>query len=203
MYNLGNTCFQSAVLQCLIHCSPLQKYFLYDCGHSHTSCMLYRNSKGPKTDKPATTPAAKRKRGSVCLACELDSCMLKYLSSSLGMDIPMALTLAMKRDTHDTAPPHNFWIKQGEPLVTADMLTAAWKCGGLDHLAGYEQKDAHEFLHGFLEYLGKHILLYRERVTEAASLASSAKFDAIVRNPEDDGTYKCCCILFVGVQSCY
>jgi hypothetical protein len=34
------------------------------------------------------------------------------------------------------------------------MLTAVWRCGGMSHLAGYDQRDAHEFLHGFLEIMG-------------------------------------------------
>jgi hypothetical protein len=34
----------------------------------------------------------------------------------------------------------------------------------MSHLAGYEQRDAHEFLHAFLENLGKHIRQYREIV---------------------------------------
>lgn len=44
---------------------------------------------------------------------------------------------------------------RGNPLGTTSMLAAAWKTGGMDHLAGYEQRDAHEFLHAFLDNVGK------------------------------------------------
>jgi hypothetical protein len=45
---------------------------------------------------------------------------------------------------------------QGDPLIPSALLTAAWKSGRMDHLAGYEQRDAHEFLQAFLDIMGKH-----------------------------------------------
>eukprot|EP00542_Grammatophora_oceanica_P005625 CAMPEP_0194063798 /NCGR_PEP_ID=MMETSP0009_2-20130614/81289_1 /TAXON_ID=210454 /ORGANISM="Grammatophora oceanica, Strain CCMP 410" /LENGTH=571 /DNA_ID=CAMNT_0038716059 /DNA_START=1 /DNA_END=1716 /DNA_ORIENTATION=- len=43
-YNLGNTCFMASVLQCLIHCPPLQNFFLgTTTGHDHVSCRSLRH----------------------------------------------------------------------------------------------------------------------------------------------------------------
>ena len=53
---------------------------------------------------------------------------------------------------------------QGKPLVTTSILAAAWKTSGMDHLAGYEQRDAPEFLHAFLDTVGKHSGEYRKLI---------------------------------------
>mmetsp|Transcript_29011 Transcript_29011/g.52486 ORF Transcript_29011/g.52486 Transcript_29011/m.52486 type:complete len:114 (+) Transcript_29011:737-1078(+) len=45
---------------------------------------------------------------------------------------------------------------QGDPLATTKLLAAAWKCGGMDHLAGHEQGDAHKVLQAFLDTVSKH-----------------------------------------------
>ena len=60
---------------------------------------------------------------------------------------------------------------KGEPLVVAKMLHVAWKSGGMGHLAGYEQRDAHEFLHAFLDTLGKQICQHRARVDSAIAMS--------------------------------
>jgi len=62
-------------------------------------------------------------------------------------------------------------IPKGEPLIIAKMLQVAWNSGGMGHLAGYEQRDAHEFLHAFLDILGKQICQHRARVDAAIALA--------------------------------
>ena len=66
---------------------------------------------------------------------------------------------------------------QGDPLVTTNLLAAAWKSGGMDHLAGYEQGDAHEFLQAFLDTVGKHTGEYRKivRSMQRMALPSHAK----------------------------
>jgi ubiquitin C-terminal hydrolase len=41
-------------------------------------------------------------------------------------------------------------------VAQKDLLASTWKCKEMSHLAGYDQFDAHEFLHAFLEVLGYH-----------------------------------------------
>jgi hypothetical protein len=115
---------------------------------------------------------AKGKTKSVCLACEMDKLFLRYVGSTKGDDVlsivdTSSLYSALnKSDFSGTSTDRkdlNVGMK-GSPLLIADMLTAAWKCGGMNHLAGYEQRDAHEFLHGFLDILGKHMRQFRDRV---------------------------------------
>lgn len=159
MYNLGNTCFMSAILQCLVHVPDLLSYFLKEVGHNHLSCGLYKAKAltEPKVSGVLGTSATTGKVD-VCLACELDKVFLQYFGSAAGFDVmsilrnnaalPSVKGLIASQHTSSNA------VITGEPLVTAEMLTAAWNCGGMGHLAGYDQRDAHEFLHGFLEFLG-------------------------------------------------
>lgn len=176
MYNLGNTCFQTSILQCLINCPPMQKFFLHDIGHHHLSCEAYRKAQTPTaaggTSLPTnggTDEASRKKSPEVCLACEMDKLFMGYLGSTIGVDVVSTIsdtkrgsiggTLGSGGESNSIAE-----IAKGEPIVAEQMLTATWRCGGMSHLAGYEQRDAHEFLHAFLENLGKHIRQYRERV---------------------------------------
>ena len=175
IYNLGNTCFMSAILHCLIHCSPLQRFFLHDVGHNHVACSIYRtmNVKIPTEHGSRDASAkAKAKMKSVCLACEMDKLFLRYIGSTRGIDL---LSIVDTSSLYSTVKKLYFGASdnnnktegvgvKGSPLLTADMLTASWKCGGMNHLAGYDQRDAHEFLHGFLEILGKHMRQFRDRV---------------------------------------
>ena len=119
-----------------------------------------------------TSAKSKAKMKSVCLACEIDKLFLRYIGSTRGIDLLSAIDTsslysAMKTPEYNgTSTDRKDVVEgiKGSPLLTADMLTAAWKCGGMNHLAGYEQRDAHEFLHGFLEILGKHMRQFRDRV---------------------------------------
>jgi hypothetical protein len=119
------------------------------------------------------SPKAKAKMKSVCLACEMDKLFLRYIGSAKGIDLlsitdTSSLYAGVNGTEIDSLTSNNNRVEtnivKGSPLLTADMLTAAWKCGGMNHLAGYEQRDAHEFLHGFLEILGKHMRQFRDRV---------------------------------------
>ena len=172
MYNLGNTCFMSSILQCLIHCQPLQRYFLKDIGHNHKACKKYRQMN--PTDK-SRSPAE-----DVCLACEMDSLMLDYYSRSTGRNVVgilKDLAAAPRRSIMDLlneiSSKDEEIIEKGEPIIISRMLHVAWKSSGMGHLAGYEQRDAHEFLHAFLDILGKQICKHRARVDAAIALAQT------------------------------
>jgi ubiquitin carboxyl-terminal hydrolase 22/27/51 len=168
----------SAVLQCLIHCAPLQQFFLRDIGHNHTSCSIYRNMVVSLARENGSASSKNMMRqASICLACEMDKMILQYLGSCLGNNVLAAVSdeqngpdtaASLLTSFADHSKLEDDHVVQGDPLVTAGMLIAAWK---MDHLAGYEQRDAHEFLHGFLDMLGKQMQLYRERVREAISMA--------------------------------
>lgn len=178
MYNLGNTCFKSSILQNLIHCPPLQSYFLKDIGHHHIACKAYRhglNSKALKDAYSSKDPTAMQKLVAEdhCLACEFDKLFLQYFSRAVGRDVFSILD-------HNTSTADLFeeisgsddeTIPKGEPLIPTTMLHATWKSGGMSHLRGYEQRDAHEFLHAFLDILGKHICQHRARVDDAIQMA--------------------------------
>ena len=175
MYNLGHTCFQSAVFQCLVHCQALQVFFLHDVGHASGACQLYRNA---QKSQQHHAPQAKMRDSSVCLACEMDRLFLHYQSKSSGVNVFKAMQdlvhqssrasaatvdlvfdpLAVLRNTDDGADGAVVErVIQGEPLMAQkDLLTATWNCKQMAHLAGYDQRDAHEFLHAFLETLGQH-----------------------------------------------
>ena len=201
IYNLGNTCFMSAIIHCLIHCSPLQRFFLHDVGHNHVACHIYRmmNVKIPAEQGSRDASAkAKAKIKSVCLACEMDKLFLRYVGSTKGIDLlsivdTTALYSTVKKaelNASSSSNKNEVVGIRGSPLLTAEMLTASWKCGGMNHLAGYDQRDAHEFLHGFLEILGKHMRQFRDRVyavMNTIQLPKSAKTKMGVERK--DGTF--------------
>ncbi|GAX26796.1 ubiquitin carboxyl-terminal hydrolase 22/27/51 [Fistulifera solaris] len=133
MFNLGNTCYQSSVLQCLIACPFVQKYFLEDFQHPFATCQEHRSRRSP-----------------VCVACAMDRLVLHYFGSARGVNA-LDLLEAKQGDVIEQQQQRQL----GYPLVGSEMLLTTWKCPGLTHLAGYEQRDAHEFLHGFLDGLSK------------------------------------------------
>jgi hypothetical protein len=192
MYNLGNTCYQSAVLQCLVNCAPVQKYFLEQVGHHHSSCQMYRKTAGRSM---SSASSSKSKAHSVCLACEIDKILLDYVGSSMGIDVRQALLdvclperrIFLQASTKKASSTFNTPIKQGEPLAPTEMLAATWVCKGMEHLAGYEQRDAHEFLHGFLEALGKHTQLYREKMYKMISTVQPSNALMPLENPIEHG----------------
>lgn len=198
MFNLGNTCYQSAIIQCLVHCPPLQKYFLLDIGHHYKSYQLYKLKQSPSTATVvSTSPLAagaatanqttngsgQKKTEDVCLACEMDKFMLDYYGSTVGMDVLSVMEEASKQEAKKSLPARQaallngngtLWKKRktkGGPVIAAGLLTAGWKCEGMDHLAGYEQKDAHEYFHGFLDILSKHTRVYREQILKTINTA--------------------------------
>eukprot|EP00977_Amphora_coffeiformis_P007979 scaffold1803_cov92-Amphora_coffeaeformis.AAC.2 len=164
MYNLGDTCFQSAVFQCLLNCTPVQNYFM-NVGHNHLACPLY-----PKEMPHHALTEKQKQAAQVCLACELDKMFVNYYSSSIGFRVNEALSVIKSEKT-------GMALKQtqGEAIIASDMLAATWKCTDLSHLAGYGQNDAHEFLHGFLDVLQKHIKRYRTSVAAAVQKGVKGK----------------------------
>eukprot|EP00934_Nitzschia_sp_Nitz4_P001494 Nitzschia sp. Nitz4//scaffold96_size78090//25862//29503//NITZ4_005490-RA/size78090-augustus-gene-0.55-mRNA-1//1//CDS//3329560561//1494//frame0 len=157
IFNLGNTCYKSAVLQCLVHCKPLQEFFLKDNGHLHHSCKVYRMKEYFKKKK-------KKRDDFVCLACEMDKLYLSYFGSVIGKNVRGAVDEVCgvaRNDDYQTD------LQQGDPLVISEMLTSSWKCSGMSNLAGYKQHDAHEFLNVFLELLGAQSKKYWERISSA------------------------------------
>lgn len=178
MYNLGNTCFQSSILQCLVHCIPLQRYFLNSVGHDCFTCNMYRHkfAAGFGGKRTPLQKAEDSKIPAVCLACEMDRLFLQYYGSSVGRDAILAIADASRPPSVEfgagNSLDHHCTVK-GEPLVTSDLLTSAWKCGGMDHLAGYEQRDAHEFLTSFLDSMGKDTRHHRERIYKAINAGRS------------------------------
>jgi len=199
IYNLGNTCFMSSILQCLVFCKPLQRYFLQDAGHHYKACEVFRHKedlltaaaaaavtaptkKIPiKSKKSSNVTAVKKKTSKidseVCLACEMDRLFLSYYGATVGNDV----CIPIEESSQDLLLGHadvspftsldevGVPIEKGEPLIISDLLTSAWKSGGMNHLTGYDQHDAHEFLDSFLDILGKHIMKYRNRIYSAVT----------------------------------
>jgi ubiquitin carboxyl-terminal hydrolase 22/27/51 len=204
IYNLGNTCFKSAILQCLVHCKPLQEYFLKDTGHHHKSCIAYRRRlQGKKKKGNAAAIPGLPKGGavdSVCLACEMDSLFLGYYGSSIGKDVVAALEEASHtsqgRDNMEEIPLFDE-LERGDPLVLSNLLTSAWKSGGMKNLAGYEQRDAHEFLNSFLDMMGKHSRQYRERVH--AFVNSICDNNSVLSDSQTGNGTSCCAALHAAV----
>lgn len=200
IYNLGNTCFMSSILQCLVLCKPLQQYFLQDSGHHYKSCEMFRHKEdllrtaaaasavvapskklSAKSKKPGTSSDVKKKtpkiESEVCLACEMDRLFLSYYGGTVGNDVfaPIEESSQNLLLGHEDSPcsfcPGEIVvpIEKGDPLIISDLLTSAWKSGGMNHLTGYDQHDAHEFLDSFLDILRKHILKFRKRIHHAVT----------------------------------
>jgi hypothetical protein len=211
LYNLGNTCFMSAILQCLIFCEPLQRYFLHEAGHSHYSCKVYRESedaalsrslnveKGAsahKSSSKAKDMNSKAGQSAICLACEMDRFCLSYLGNTIGEDLNLTLGDACRNlippGISGIIPPisktsKTTIVKKGSPIDIANILTNVWQCGEMKHLAGYDQRDAHEFLSAFLAEIGKDIVKYRERVYKSITITGDDNAYLPKQNQEEEG----------------
>jgi ubiquitin carboxyl-terminal hydrolase 22/27/51 len=203
MYNLGNTCFMTCILQCLIHCEPLQQHFLQDIGHHHKSCELirsaYKKDDSTGLDKLMAARSTNEAfdKSNICLSCEMDKLFLQYFANSIGQDATRAVCQTShpldrygKTGVQDETS-NAYTCVLGEPLVTTKLLAAAWKSGGMDHLAGYEQGDAHEFLQAFLDTVGKHAGEYRKLLRYMQRMALPSFFPAEINavSSQDAGMY--------------
>ena len=114
MYNLGNTCFMSATLQCLIHCKPLQEQFLSKLEHPYQTCNCVRA--GSKTTS--------------CLTCEMDKVFLKYYGNSVGIDAIASLEEqpSHSTDTNPTTTRVAPSDSRGHPIIPSNLLAEIWKC---------------------------------------------------------------------------
>lgn len=185
MYNLGNTCYKSAVLQCLVHCQPLQRFFLEETGHHHHACKLYRQREATRRKKKKTLAKPEE---SICLACEMDKLFLAYYGSNIGVDVPGAVEESCNMDGPDAEM--NDALEQGDPLVITEMLTASWKTDGMNSLVGYKQHDSHEFLNSFLEMVGKQTKQHWVRVQSAINVVTS---DNALVDDENEYPQGTCC----------
>lgn len=204
IYNLGNTCFMSCILQCLVNCVPLQQYFLRDVRHHYKSCKILQQTRHMEKATTTANAANTQTRGNpivvkslensntsstnidnnleeptpeTCLACEMDRLFLDYYGRNIGIDVIAAMEEqpssprppsehflfgVRRRTTNGASPAPTVEQFQGQSIVPSSLLAAAWQCPSMKHLAGYEQRDAHEFLQAFLDTMGKHVACYDE-----------------------------------------
>ncbi|CAM9480760.1 unnamed protein product [Discosporangium mesarthrocarpum] len=152
MFNLGNTCFMSSVMQqAMLHTSVVQSFFLRN-GHEQSRCEQLRNEipklvsqiqqlasssggggVGASSDGGEDAPV-NNKLKDYCLPCELSKLFKDILS---------------KEEVEAT-------LEDTEPYVPNRLLEAVW--GSSEQLAGYEQQDAHEFLIAVLDNLHGHLI---------------------------------------------
>lgn len=152
LYNMGNTCFMSAVLHCLVNCKQLENLFLLDIIHPYQSCKALCN-------------------GSVksCLACEFDKVFIEYFGSANGIDAIAALeenepgSLSSSRflQKKDISYTKKQEINRcGHPIILSSFLAESWKQVGMKQLAGQNQNDAQEFLSSFINALASSDTAY-------------------------------------------
>ena len=155
------TCYMSSVLQCLINCGPIQRYFIRNVRHNHKSCEILRAAHGAAPSSPVKSNCRGQNEHEgigICLACEMDRLLLEYYGSTIGQNAIAAvgegpsLSSSFASGAADAVSGSK---RCGEPLIPARLLAATWKSKGMKHLAGYQQRDAHEFLSAFLNIMGK------------------------------------------------
>ena len=192
LYNMGNTCFISSVLHCLINCEPLENIFLFNLIHPYQSCRALRSEEG-------------------CLACELDRAFLEYFGSAIGIDAIAALeeeelgasSLPCTRFFYDKQ--RTYTMKRdrkfcGHPLILSSFLAETWKHVGMQELAGQNQNDAHEFFSSFVNALIGSDTVYHNDLSKLKkrSSPSQIKQSAVVETAK-----KGMCFLYVSTIICF
>lgn len=229
IFNLGNTCYMNCILQCLIHCAPLQKYFLEKVGHDHLTSQFVREQylleeEQVENNKKLNTNNSKsvgKPKYTVCIASEMDRLFLRTFGSTININVIEALEKSLpKLEPMPEAPSiqeknakgkgsnDNSSIADksilfpstshcdhttcnatsspeqsctGSPLIPVRFLSAAWNSAGLTHLAGYEQRDAHEFLQALLDTMGKHVRSYQDLLVKNGAQPCSLSDERIDR----------------------
>jgi ubiquitin carboxyl-terminal hydrolase 22/27/51 len=184
MYNLGNTCYMTAILQCLVHCSPLQQYFLRDSAHHYKASKVYRDASTEESARVDITSSTEKsapkekKESQQCIAYEMDRLFVSYYGSAIGHDVLAVIEESSHNLSCNVSEEDDAYVAteitevdKGEPLIPSSLLATIWKSEHLKHLAGYKQHDAHEFLNSFLEQMSKNIKEHRDRVVESINTA--------------------------------
>lgn len=177
IYNAGNICYISSVIQCIVNLRPVQQFFLKDAKHDCKSCELFRSQKSMNL------------RGSnlkdSCLACELDRFILKYYGSTQGLDMSpfiSELELPVKPIVKTSLDTEEKQREKGIPMDISDLLFTSWKKKEMSTFACDDQHDCHEFMQVFLDTIDKDCKEYQDSIFAARS----ASISKIITNVADD-----------------
>lgn len=177
IYNVGNICYISSVIQCIVNLRPVQQFFLKDAKHDCKSCELFRSQKSMNF------------RGSTlresCIACELDRCILKYYGSTQGLDMSpfiSELELPVKPVVKTSLDIEEKQREKGMPMDISDLLFTSWKKKEMSTFACDDQHDCHEFIQVFLDTIDKDCKKYQDSILAARRSSMSNR----ITNTADD-----------------
>lgn len=188
LYNMGNTCYLSCVLQCVMNLIPFQQYFLNEVKHDHSSCKILRSHLTHKKKNKGDSSNSNNESKSICIGCEIDKLLVEYYGNVHGLNMIAALNDINKCSSNNI----NDIVRteKGLPIAPTNLLVQLWKCKGMSLLAGYEQRDAHEFLQVFLDILSKDCRQFHTRankIREETSLNEGFKCQKVSDPDKNDG----------------